>query len=137
MLAGLVDEAEKLGEWVLAARALNNLVQGVPPVGAGRARARCWSGCASTPSGPASSRSRSPRTSRAGPGWPMRDGDLARRDRRAGARAGTATAGTCAAAGAPTTTRSSSPGCYLEAGELDRVEEIIDELRALPRHPSR
>jgi DNA-binding CsgD family transcriptional regulator len=27
VLAGLVDEAEKLGEWVLAARALNNLVQ--------------------------------------------------------------------------------------------------------------
>jgi DNA-binding CsgD family transcriptional regulator len=31
LLSGLVDEAEKLGEWVLAARALNNLVQGVPP----------------------------------------------------------------------------------------------------------
>jgi DNA-binding CsgD family transcriptional regulator/tetratricopeptide (TPR) repeat protein len=31
LLTGLVDEAEKLGEWVLAARALNNLVQGVPP----------------------------------------------------------------------------------------------------------
>lgn len=31
ILAGLVDEAEKLGEWVLAARALNNLVQGIPP----------------------------------------------------------------------------------------------------------
>jgi DNA-binding CsgD family transcriptional regulator len=31
ILAGLVDEAEKLGEWVLAARALNDLVQGVPP----------------------------------------------------------------------------------------------------------
>lgn len=31
ILAGLVDEAETLGEWVLAARALNNLVQGVPP----------------------------------------------------------------------------------------------------------
>jgi DNA-binding CsgD family transcriptional regulator/tetratricopeptide (TPR) repeat protein len=31
ILAGLVDDAEKLGEWVLAARALNNLVQGVPP----------------------------------------------------------------------------------------------------------
>jgi DNA-binding CsgD family transcriptional regulator len=30
VLAGLVDEAEKLGEWVLAARALNNLVQ-MPP----------------------------------------------------------------------------------------------------------
>ncbi|MEV4534790.1 AAA family ATPase [Asanoa sp. NPDC049518] len=31
ILAGLVDEAEKAGEWVLAARALNELVQGVPP----------------------------------------------------------------------------------------------------------
>ena len=31
LLAGLVDEAEELGEWVLAARALNNLVQNVPP----------------------------------------------------------------------------------------------------------
>jgi len=31
ILTGLVDEAEKLGEWILAARALNNLVQGVPP----------------------------------------------------------------------------------------------------------
>jgi AAA ATPase domain len=31
LLAGLVTEAEKAGEWVLAARALNDLVQGVPP----------------------------------------------------------------------------------------------------------
>src|ERR1700754_2471205 len=31
ILAGLIDEAEKAGEWVLAARALNQLVQGVPP----------------------------------------------------------------------------------------------------------
>src|ERR1700754_4863801 len=31
ILAGLIDEAEKAGEWVLAARALNELVQGVPP----------------------------------------------------------------------------------------------------------
>ncbi|MEQ7125101.1 AAA family ATPase [Actinopolymorpha sp. B11F2] len=31
ILAGLVDEAEKLGEWVLAARALNYLVHDVPP----------------------------------------------------------------------------------------------------------
>jgi len=29
ILSGLIDEAEKLGEWVLAARALNDLVQGV------------------------------------------------------------------------------------------------------------
>ena len=33
LLAGLVDEAEKLGEWVLAARALNNIVQDAPPSG--------------------------------------------------------------------------------------------------------
>ncbi|WP_239164783.1 ATP-binding protein [Actinoplanes palleronii] len=31
MLAGLVDEAEQAGEWVLAARALNALVHGEPP----------------------------------------------------------------------------------------------------------
>jgi DNA-binding CsgD family transcriptional regulator len=31
ILSALVDEAEKAGEWVLAARALNSLVQGEPP----------------------------------------------------------------------------------------------------------
>jgi len=31
ILSALVDDAEKAGEWVLAARALDNLVQGVPP----------------------------------------------------------------------------------------------------------
>jgi DNA-binding NarL/FixJ family response regulator len=31
ILSALVDEAEKAGEWVLAARALNNLVHGEPP----------------------------------------------------------------------------------------------------------
>jgi len=31
ILSGLVDEAEKAGEWVLAARALQDLVEGVPP----------------------------------------------------------------------------------------------------------
>jgi DNA-binding CsgD family transcriptional regulator len=31
ILSGLVEEAEKAGEWVLAARALNYLVQGEPP----------------------------------------------------------------------------------------------------------
>ncbi|MFC7280119.1 ATP-binding protein [Paractinoplanes rhizophilus] len=31
MLSALVDEAEKAGEWVLAAHALNHLVQGEPP----------------------------------------------------------------------------------------------------------
>jgi DNA-binding NarL/FixJ family response regulator len=31
ILSGLVDEAEKAGEWVLAARALDTLIQGEPP----------------------------------------------------------------------------------------------------------
>ncbi len=31
ILAGLVDEAEKRGDWLLAARALNNLIQSQPP----------------------------------------------------------------------------------------------------------
>jgi DNA-binding CsgD family transcriptional regulator len=31
ILSGLVDEAEKRGQWLLAARALNNLVQSLPP----------------------------------------------------------------------------------------------------------
>jgi DNA-binding CsgD family transcriptional regulator len=31
ILSGLVEEAEKAGEWVMAARVLNDLVQGVPP----------------------------------------------------------------------------------------------------------
>ena len=31
ILSGLVEEAEKAGEWVMAARILNDLVQGVPP----------------------------------------------------------------------------------------------------------
>jgi DNA-binding CsgD family transcriptional regulator len=131
MLGGLVDEAEKLGEWVLAARALNNLVQGVPPadpaqhaemlermrVDAERAgfeslavaayfqgRARLY----------------------------LRKGNLAaaidaleqgrsqdrvyqRRGRRADYHA------------------VFLAGLYLEADQLDKVQEIVDELRALPR----
>ena len=91
---------------------------------ADRARRRCWSGCASTPSGPASSRSRSRRTSRAGPGWRCaratcdaaiaaleqgrdRDRGYLRRGRRADYHA------------------VFLAGLYLEAGELDCVDEII------------
>ncbi len=43
----------------------------------------CWSGCGSTRSGPASRTSRSPPTTRAGPGWPCSKGDLPGGDRRA------------------------------------------------------
>jgi DNA-binding CsgD family transcriptional regulator len=129
ILAGLVDEAEKLGEWVLAARALNNLVQGVPPSGPAEhaellermridaeragfealAVAAYYQGLARVA---------------------MREGDLAaavaaleqgqdrgrayqRRGRRADYHA------------------VFLAGLYLEAGALDRVEEIVGELREL------
>ena len=127
MLAGLVDDAEKLGEWVLAARALNYLVQDVPPAspaehGAMLERMRI-------------------NAERAGFEWlavsayyqglarlALRDGDLAaattaleegrERDRgflRRGRRAdhhGVFLA-----------------GLYLEAGHLDEVAKIIEDLR--------
>jgi DNA-binding CsgD family transcriptional regulator len=130
MLAGLVDEAEKLGEWVLAARALNNLVQGVPPAGPAEhaemlERMRVDAERAGFESLAVAAyfqgRAR----------LAMREGDLAaavgaleqgrdrdrgylRRGRRADYHA-VFLAGLC-----------------LEAGRLDRAQEIIDELRALP-----
>jgi DNA-binding CsgD family transcriptional regulator len=131
ILAGLVDEAEKLGEWVLAARALNNLVQGVPPaepaqhaemlermrVDAERAgfeslavaayfqgRARLYmrkSNLAAAIDALEQGRSQ--------------DRLYQRRGRRADYHA------------------VFLAGLYLEAEQLDRVQEIVDELRALPR----
>ncbi len=129
ILAGLVDEAEKLGEWVLAARALNNLVQGVPPsspdehaeqlermridaeragfeslaVAAyfqGRARVAVHEGDLRAAIG-ALEQGRD------------RDRGYLRRGRRADHHA------------------VFLAGLYLEAGELDEVEEIIDDLRQM------
>jgi DNA-binding CsgD family transcriptional regulator len=131
ILAGLVDEAEKLGEWVLAARALNNLVQGVPPVAPaehaemlermridaeragfeslavaayfqGRARVAVRNGDLSA----AISALELGRD---------RDRGYLHRGRRADLHA------------------VFLAGLYLEADRLDRVQEIVDELRALPR----
>ncbi len=130
LLAGMIAEAEKLGEWVLAARALNYLVQDVPPasptehaemlermrVNAERAGFESLAVAAYF-----QGRAR----------LAMREGDLAAaiealeqgrdRDRgfqRTGRRADYHSVFLA--------------GLYLEACEFDRVEEIIDELRTVP-----
>jgi DNA-binding CsgD family transcriptional regulator len=132
ILAGLVDEAEKLGEWVLAARALNNLVQGVPPADPaqhaemlermrvdaeragfeslavaayfqGRARVYLHEGnLAAAVDALEQGRSHDRLYQR-------------RRGRRADYHA------------------VFLAGLYLETNQLDKVQEIVDELRALPR----
>jgi DNA-binding NarL/FixJ family response regulator len=130
LLAGLVDEAEKLGEWVLAARALNYLVQDVPPVSPAEhaemlermridaeragfeslAVAAYYQGLARLA---------------------LRDGDL-------GAALGALAEGRGRDRGFLRRGRRADyhgvflAGLYLEAGELDPVAEIIDGLRALP-----
>jgi DNA-binding CsgD family transcriptional regulator len=130
ILAGLVDEAEKLGEWVLAARALNNLVQGLTPVdlaeqAAMLERMRVDAERAGFESLAVAAyfqgRAR----------LAMREGDLAaavaaleqgrdrdrgylRRGRRADYHA------------------VFLAGLYLESGALDRAGEVVDELRAMP-----
>jgi DNA-binding CsgD family transcriptional regulator len=131
MLAGLVDEAEKRGEWVLAARALNNLIQGVPPASAAESaelleRMRVDAERAGFESLAVAAyhqgRAR----------LAIRDGDLhaavaaleegRRRDRaylRPGRKADYHAVFLA--------------GLYLESGELDRVEQIIDDLRSLPQ----
>jgi DNA-binding CsgD family transcriptional regulator len=133
ILSGMVDEAEKAGEWVLAARALSNLVQGEPPASPAEfaevlERMRTDAERAGFESlavaGYFQGRAR----------LAMRAGDLEagiealeegrEQDRgflRHGRRAdyhGVFLA-----------------GLYLEAGELDNVERVIAELAAVPRLP--
>lgn len=134
ILSGLVDEAEKLGEWVLAARALNNLVQGVPPTSAAehaemleRMRVNAERAGFESLAVAAYFQGRARLA--------MRAGDLAaaievleegrnhdrgylRRGKRADYHA------------------VFLAGLYLEAGRLDEVEEIITELRELNPIPS-
>jgi DNA-binding CsgD family transcriptional regulator len=130
LLSGLVDEAEKLGEWVLAARALNYLVQDVPPATPGEhaemlERMRIDAERAGFESLAVAAyyqgRAR----------LAIREGDLAsaiaaieegrERDRGYLRRGRQADFHAVFLA-----------GLYLEAGELDRVEEIIADLKALP-----
>ena len=72
LLTEVADEAEQAGEWLLAARALNNLISGNLLSGRRPSGWPCSSACAATPSGPASSRSPPPPTSPAGPASPCR-----------------------------------------------------------------
>ncbi|NMO50013.1 AAA family ATPase [Actinoplanes sp. TBRC 11911] len=133
ILSALIDDAEKAGEWVLAARALQNLVQGEPPASPIEhaeilERMRIDAERAGFESLAAASyfqgRAR----------LAMRAGDLR------------------AAIGALEAGREQDisyrrpgrwadyhgvflAGLYLEAGELDRVEELIGDLAALPDNP--
>ncbi len=131
ILAGLVDEAEALGEWVLAARALNYLVQDVPPDSptehsAMLERMRVDAERAGFESLAVSAyfQGRARLAVRAG------DVDTAiaaleegRERNRGYLRGGRRRADNHAVFLA---------GLYLETGELDRVEELIAELRAKP-----
>jgi DNA-binding CsgD family transcriptional regulator len=130
ILAGLVDEAEKLGEWVLAARALNNLVQGVPPVAPAehaelleRMRVNAERAGFESLAVAAYFQGRARLA--------MRAGDL-------DAALGALEQGRDRDRGYLHSGRRADyhavflAGLYLEAERLDRVREIVDELRAMP-----
>jgi len=130
LLAGMIEEAEKLGEWVLAARALNYLVQDVPPASPTehaemleRMRVNAERAGFESLAVAAYFQGRARLAVREGDlGAAIealeqgrdRDRGFLRRGRRADYHA------------------VFLAGLYLEAGELDRVEEIIGELRSLP-----
>ncbi len=133
LLAGVVDEAEKLGEWVLAARALNNLGQSLPPaspaehaellermrVNAERAGFEALAVAAYH-----QGRAR----------LAMREGDLpaalAELEQGRDLERGYARSGRRA----DDYHSVFLAGLYLESGQLDRVTELIAELREAPRH---
>ncbi len=131
MLSGADRRGGGAGEWVLAARALNDLVQGVPPDLAGRARrdARADAG-----------RRRAGRLRVAGGRRVLPGQGPSRRSARAICtaaihaleRAATATAGTCAAAGGPTTTPSSWPGSTSRTASSTRSTRSSTTSAALP-----
>jgi DNA-binding CsgD family transcriptional regulator len=130
VLSGLVDEAEKLGEWVLAARALNFLVQGVPPASPTehaemleRMRGNAEKAGFEKLAVAAYFQGRARLAMRAGD---LSDAIAALEDGRANDR-GYLRPGRRADYHAVFLA-----GLYLEAGELDRVDPIVEELRALP-----
>jgi DNA-binding CsgD family transcriptional regulator len=133
LLRGMVDEAEKLGEWVLAARALNFLVQGVPPASAtehaemlermrGNAERAGFEKLAVAAYFQGRAR------------LAMRAGDLAEA-------IGALEDGRTHDRGYLHRGRRADyhsvflAGLYLEAGQLDKVARIVEELRALPAVP--
>ncbi len=133
LLRGMVDEAEKLGEWVLAARALNFLVQGVPPASAtehaemlermrGNAERAGFEKLAVAAYFQGRAR------------LAMRAGDLA--DAIAALEDGRAHDRGYLHRGRRADYHSVFlAGLYLEAGQLDKVDRIVAELRALPNIP--
>jgi DNA-binding NarL/FixJ family response regulator len=130
ILSALVDEAEKAGEWVLAARALHVLVQGEPP---------------STPAEHAETLERM-RTDAERAGFEsLAVASYFQGQARLALRTGDLSAAVAALEEGREQDRNYLrrgrwadfhgiflAGLYLEAGELDRVEEIISALAALP-----
>jgi DNA-binding CsgD family transcriptional regulator len=133
ILSTLVDEAEKAGEWVLAARALDILLQGEPPASPaehaatlermridaeragfeslavatyfqGRARLALWAGDLRAAIAALEEGREQDRSYRRRGRWADYHGVFL-------------------------------AGLYLEAGELDRVEQVITDLAALPSNP--
>jgi DNA-binding CsgD family transcriptional regulator len=133
ILSALVDEAEKAGEWVLAARALNTLVQEVPPTSPveyaetlermrvdaeragfeslavatyfqGRARLALRAGDLDTAIAALEDGRERDRSLRRPGRWADYHGVFL-------------------------------AGLYLEAGKLDRVEQLVTDLAALPNNP--
>ncbi len=131
LLSGLVDQAEELGEWVLAARTLNNLVQEAPPPGPvqhtemlERMRAAAERAGFEKLAVAAYHQGKARLA--------MRSGDL-------GAAIAALETGRERERGYELRGRRAEyhavflAGLYLEAGELDRVEPLIAELRAAER----
>ncbi|HEX6684951.1 MAG TPA: AAA family ATPase [Candidatus Limnocylindrales bacterium] len=134
ILSGLIDEAEKLGEWVLAARALNNLVQSVAPEAPAeqaqmleRMRANAERAGFEALAVAAYFQGRARLAMRAGN---LRDGLTALREGRNQDR------------GYLLTGRRADyhavflAGLCLEAGELDEAALIIQDIQALPKMPA-
>jgi DNA-binding CsgD family transcriptional regulator len=133
ILSALVDEAEKAGEWVLAARALDMLVQGVPPASpAEQAETLERMRVDAERAGFESIAVATYFQGRAR--LAQRAGDL-----------GAAIAALEEGRGQDRSYRRRGrwadyhgvflAGLYLEAGELERVEQLITDLAALPNNP--
>ena len=133
ILSALVDEAEKAGEWVLAARALNNLVQGEPPT---------------SPAEHAATLERMRVDAERAGFESLAVAAYFQGRARLALRAGDLRAAIAALEEGREQDRSYRrrgrwadyhgvflAGLYLEAGELDQVEQVVTDLAALPNNP--
>lgn len=133
ILSALVDEAEKADEWVLAARALNNLVHGEPP---------------SSPAEHAETLERMRVDAERAGFESLAVGTYFQGRARLALRAGDLDAAIAALEEGREQDRSYQrrgrwadfhgvflAGLYLEAGELDRVDQLLTSLAALPDNP--